>query len=109
LPHAANSDHVARQLVPSGLGSAGMKVIYGHLGSDERVIEVDTVTGEVTVLNPGNRVTEFVEIKHGVGLIKYAAQIKDEKLRKSAIQAAGEYLNGKTEILAPNGNIIAIF
>ncbi len=86
-----------------------MKIIYGHLGSDERVIEVDTITGEVTVLNPGNRVTEFVEIKHGVGLIKYAAQIKDQKLRKSAIQAAGEYLNGRTEILAPNGNIIAIF
>jgi hypothetical protein len=81
-----------------------MKIIYGHLGSDERVIEVDTVTGEVTVLSPGNRVTEFTEVKHAVGLIRSATQLDDKKLQKATIQAAGEYLRGKTD-----GNLIAFY
>jgi hypothetical protein len=87
-----------------------MVIIYGHVGSDAGWTEVDTLTGKV-IIYPGNRGGggTFDEVRNAALIIKHAAEIKDTEFQKRTIQAAGEYLNKKTEILSPSGNIIAIF
>ena len=53
----------------------------------------------------------YEDFKNAAYIVKQAAQIRDPKLRKAAILAAGEYFIGEaaSEILGPSGNVIAIF
>jgi hypothetical protein len=87
-----------------------MLIVFGHIGSDAGWKTVDTVTGKVTVY-PGNRGGggTFDEVRNAALLIKHAAETDDAELLERTVQAAGEYLNKKTEMLSPNGHVIAIF
>jgi hypothetical protein len=84
-----------------------MKIVIGHIGSDAGWKVLDTDTGVVTVY-PGNR-DNFDEVRHSLQILKTAVEMKDTDQRKDLLRAAGEVAAKRTEILAPNGNIIAIF
>jgi hypothetical protein len=106
-------------------------IVDGHADSDGFTIEIGS-NGIITI-EPGlpdfgppsvlgtegashgakhaARKSTYEDFKNAAYILKHAAQIKDPKLREAAIFAAREYFIGETasEILGPNGNVIAIF
>jgi hypothetical protein len=79
--------------------------ISGIRGGDTGTVDLNTVTGVVTVV-PGNR---YDDVRRGLEIIKQAVEIQEPKFRQEAIRAASEYFNEISEILGPSGNVIAIF
>jgi hypothetical protein len=79
-------------------------ILSGHIGSDEGLVVLDTVTGVIT-RTPGNRIED---VRHALQILRLAAEIGDAELRKAAIQASGNYLNGETvsEILGPSSTVV---
>ena len=58
--------------------------LFGIRGSDTGSADLNTETGEITVI-PGNR---YDDVKHALGIIRQAAEIKDPKLRQASSRRA---------------------